>query len=597
MDRIKIFAKKYLQTESAALMCGLVFFVLIISLITKGNLIGISNYWGRHPMINAWKIYEIEKNKLNPFYYDTLLEDLGGGEFVSYWDTPLPYVISLGISKALTPIGDDRFLAAIKITEFLSFVFSYIVFYFLLRELRVSKIVSALIPTAFLAHRFNIYTLWSVNMPGIWGIILPLLIFIRIYRGKRGIINYTFLGATLGLSFLQNPYYGFFSAIILIIPFLFDFLRNLRKGQVKNILKYFAAFTMFLLLVLPTKGPDIYKIYKNKIKDPAFRNYLTKQAYAYRPWYQLLPPQNHPLANFVTPKYAKIRNYLFDKTIVDGITLWNPDANNPAYLGYSLILSLVVLLLLVQKSISSGILKKSFPFLLSLLLGSAIFGRGDMFVFGNHHIAFPWSNFQKIIPLTSLNYFAIVPIIFLFIAFGVLFNKLNFKSGTLKFLILSIILSLIIIDTSVSATPTKAGNFDPTLAQYLKKEDKRRLFLEIGLVGDSEIEPEKIAEKINIPITSDGRYFQIFHKTTIYAPFGLTWFDMYRYDQPLLDIRTISTILTDKNKDKLVESGIEEIVLFVKGVDGKGYWEKYVKKIYKSKKGVVIFRDGIIFKI
>lgn len=597
MDRIKISMKKYLQAETATLMCGLIFFILVISLITGGNLIGIGNYWGSHPTINAWKIYEIEKNKLNPFYYDTHLDDLYGGAFVSYWDTPLPYVVSLGISKALTSIGDDRFLAAIKITEFLSYVFSYIAFYLLLREIGISKIVSSLVPTAFFAHRFIIYTAWSVNMPGIWGILFPLLFFIRVYRGNKTIKNYILLGTAFALSFLQNPYYGFFSITLLAIPFVFDLAKSLIKRNFQNIGKYFATFGIFILIVLPTKGPDIYRIYKNKIQDPAYRNYLTKQAYAYRPWYQLLPPQNHFLANFITPKYARLRNYLFDNKIVDGITLWNPDANNPTYLGYSLFFSVLIMFFINRKSLPNQTFNKMLPFLLSLLLGSAIFFRGDIFVLGNHHIAFPWSNFQKLIPLTSLNYFAIAPIIFFFIALGFLVDKLKFKKNLVKLLIFVAVLSLIIADTSLKVTPTKANTFDQTLAKYLQKEGKRRLFIEIGFTGDTEKDPTKIGEFMEIPITSDGRYFQIFHKAKIYAPSGLTWFDMYRYDQPLLGVRTISTILTDKNKDKLKESGIDEIVLLVKGIDGKKYWKKYIKGIYKSKKKRVLFRDGIIFKI
>jgi len=602
---VKFKLKRRISDNHVALG-GCLLAVALVSYLTGGNLVSPTMHSGPHQTINAWKIYQIEKNKLYPFYYDVELEDLSGGQFVSYWDTPLPYFFALVFSKILTPLGDIRFLAAIKVVTLLNFVLSYLAFYFLMRLLRVSRVVAAAIPIAFLAHRFNIFHLFSVNAPGVWALILPLLLFLRILQGERRARDFAFLGFSLALSALQNPYYVFFAAVLLSVPVLFDLSFHLWRRNSSVIPKYILTLICVVVPILCIEGSDLYKIYKDRIPDPQGRNYITKQSYAYRPWFHFLPPEGHLLSDLINPHFLKLNEFLTENDYLDRITLWFPEANNLAYIGiFNLLVLFGLLASLVRRKDDRLSSPLAWPFLVSLVLGAALCFRGDIFVGGSRHIVFPWYRLQTKLPLTTLHYYALPTIFYLYVLVGFLFDSIRFRGSGLKHVLLACFIIISILDVTVVLKPTEHHRLGSDLESYLREEgDVNRLFVEIGFVGDSEIDPSSISDpgsrgeiSRKQALQRDGRYYQIFHKTRIYAPWGLTWFDLYSYAPPLLEVRNFETILTDKNQEQLEELGIDEMILIVNGIDGGEYWNVYLEPLYESNKSVRVFHDALVFQV
>ena len=83
------------RVQNLSVIFCLIFIFLVIDYTSGNRILNIFTLFHHHQEVNSWKIFEIQKNNLNPLSYDVNLPDLGGGRFVSFWDTPLPYLISI----------------------------------------------------------------------------------------------------------------------------------------------------------------------------------------------------------------------------------------------------------------------------------------------------------------------------------------------------------------------------------------------------------------------------------------------------------------------------------------------------------------------
>lgn len=572
--------KTYLQKNGLVISCLLLTF-LILHVQTNGQLLSTDTHFGNHQAYNAWKIYQIEKENLNPFFYDIKLEDLSGGRFVSYWDTPLPYSIALILARILTPLGSSRFLIAIKLTSLINLALSYLALYWLLRKLKVSQTIASAIPVAILTHRFISYTFSAINLLGIWALVLPIGQTIKLgSKGRHSWKEHAVLGLFLAGSALQNPYYALFSLIIITPPLIVKALTQFK--QWKTLLPQYLLIAICALLpVLLIKGPDLYQIYRRKIPDPEDRNYITKQAYAYRPWFHLIPPEGNPFTPYIVPHVENLNQYLIDNKILDRITVWHHESHNTAYLG---IVNLLLAAGLVGYTAFTWKkrpirLKTAIPYLLGWLAGGAICFRGDIFINSKHHIVFPWYRLQVALPLVQLRYYSLVTTIAMYSLIAILLHRAKFKHQAIKTGLLTLWLILGIIDTSAKIPVSKIAALEGEFISYLHQNpDVNRLYFE----------PE---------LRHDGRYYQIYHQTKIYAPHSLSWFDFNRYDPPLVDVRNWAAILTDAHQKELLELGVEELVLINPNNQTEWYWNMHLSKDYTSKKKVLFFDHAIVFAV
>ena len=581
---------------------GIIF--LVINYISGIERMRLDTMWNHHQAVNSWKLYEIDKNNLNPFSYDLFLPDLSGGRFVSFWDPPLPYVSGLLISKLLYFFGDSRFLASVKVMGFINLFASLIVFYLLLRELKLNKMLSLIFTFLLYTSRQMLYLGYtSLNLPGTWALILPIYSFLllkRLNSFKWSIIY----GSSLALSFLQNPYYGFFVSTLLLFPMIFSLFTKTHLLRRLTLLAF--SFVALLFVIGVTKGPDIYKIIKEKPEDPENRDYIFKQLRVYRPWYHFIAPDGHLLAGMLnTPQINLLRN-LRDQKNFDLLTLWFPDDANASYLGlFNMTLFIILSGILVIKYKSKVI--GYVPYIKGYLLGAAINSRADIFI-DSRHIVLPWYRLQVRLPFSQLRYFAIFAVILFFTALGYLFDKVIFQkklsmgSTRNRYVLISLMFCFFVI-TFYDVSYTSAGfscipTEDNKLTQYLRSENKNRIFLHFSSKCHSEGFPSvSIPESLNTIVNWDARYYQIYHKTPIFAPASLSWFDNYRYYAPLKALRTMNSVVSDVNDNKLKDLGVQEIVLYLEYSDARSYWDKYLKPEYSSTKSVKIFDQSVVFTL
>jgi len=591
------------RVQNLSVIFCLIFIFLVIDYTSGNRILNIFTLFHHHQEVNSWKIFEIQKNNLNPLSYDVNLPDLGGGRFVSFWDTPLPYLISIAFSKALFFLGDLRFLAAIKVTTAFNYFLSIVSFYALLRVINIKRLLALVFTFLLFSHRQNmIYVGFaSINMPGIWAISIPIYAYflIRKYDDLR---SYSLLGISLALSYMQNPYYGYFTAVFLVIPATFHLLS-------KMILKIFPrlllSFLLFLVLVITVKGPDIYKIIRTHPEDPESRNYVLRQVRVYRPWYHFVTPSGHFLENILNKPYLNLNHYLIDVKKVDSLLLWFPDYFNQSYLGLFnmlVIIFLLVYLLLVRKLNYKYVV----VFSLAYLLGTAVSFRADVF-FGSKHVVFPWYRLQMALPFTSLNNYSVLVVLVFYVFLAYLVNKFSSiimvnrysKSKLVYLALLIIFIGVSYYDTSYAKYSASCNpNSDVRLNKYLSSSSKQRLFIQLPGKCDAEFDPTDLNEgRLNQVIGRDARYYQIFHRSPIYATNGLTWFDNYRYDPPLTNLRTLESVLTDNNDAKLRLEGVQEIVLYTEFMDANTYWNSFLKPLFHGSKQVHIFNESIVFTL
>lgn len=397
--------------------------LIIGNYFTGGDLLSPVSYSGPHQPINAWKIYEIQKNNLNPLQYDVQLQDLNGGRFVSYWDTPLPYLVSIVFSRALFFLGDSRFLVAIKLATLLNYILSYLSIYILLRYLGIRRCISLAASSIFLLIKASLMTLIALNTSGLWALSLPIFMFLKLRR-EGGIRNSFYLGISFGLSYLQNPYYGFFVTVFLSMPLLVYLFSKIFKRSFSSLGSFMVIILTVLVLITSAKGSDIYKVKKDNVQDPEERNYILKQVRVYRPWYHLNPPSGHIFENLINPPLHNFINFLKNKGYVDYLTLWFPDANNPYYLGLFNLLLFVSLLILSLKFSVTRSFSRYLPFIFTLIIGMVIFSRADAFILGKHY-AFPWLRLQNALPFTSLHYYSYLVILVFYIVLALMLEKLT----------------------------------------------------------------------------------------------------------------------------------------------------------------------------
>ncbi len=593
---------KILQVlEHKELLIGLIISVAIGAYLTHGNLIDPFSYAGPHQTINAWKIYQIEKNNLNPLHYDVALEDLGGGKFVSYWDTPLPYLVSLAFSKALTPFGNDRFLMAIKLTTLLSFCLGFLSLFYLAREVGINKWLSSSFALLTSVHQTVLYRAIFLHLGGVWSLAFPILMFAR-YVKKPKLSRSFFLGLSLALSFLQTPYDAYFSSVFIFLPLLWYWLKDLRARKVtKAVVHPLVMAAALLIPLLLIKGPDVAAIYGDNLADPAGKDYVERQVRVYRPWFQLVVPGGHPLEKIVNHPLFDLNQSLVKKGFLDYLTLWRlGDTNNQAYIGFvALLVFLVALLSAIRKHIFVPLLKKYWIYILSLGVGMMINFRADIFVFEKHFVM-PWYRLQILIPLTSLYRYSVLVIMLFYLAIFWLWKKVinrGLRRGEKVVAALLAILALgdVSRTTAISCKP----KIDQDLARYLNSEPhKRRVFFQISDICDSNIDPYKLTDAaLDIEFGLDGRYYQIFYQTPIFAPDSTAWLDWYAYHEERGEIRVLSSILTDDSEDELKSRGIGEIVLLTEFGDARKYWDVHLSHYYKSRKEVEIFKNSIVFKL
>ncbi|MCL5004205.1 MAG: hypothetical protein M1352_02955 [Patescibacteria group bacterium] len=571
--------------------------------LSGGKLLGLFDAFHHHQEINSWKIYEIEKNHLNPFSYDLALPDLSGGRFVSFWDPPLSYVLALILSKCLFFLNDARFLAAVKLTSVVNLGLSIVSFYLLLICLGVRRLLASIFTFMTFTHgEFLIGLSYvSLNLPGLWALVVPILIFLKLKHHPGPGVFFIF-GLSLALSFLQNPYYGFFVAAFLCLPVL-QFIFS-KKDRRKILAGLMVSLATIMVLMAITKGPDIYKIVKNHYTDPEFRDYSERQVRIYRPWYHFLAPGGHPLETLINGGPRNLMTWLSNKGIVDYLTLWPPDATNHSYLGILnlaafLVLSSAFLFFYKQKKPDFKIYAAGYVF------GALLCFRADLYLF-SRHIIFPWYFLQKVLPFTSLHYFSGLAVLLFFAAFAWLteavvfrvIDKRSQKTKLVSFFLMILFLTVSFADTSFavqgpSCTPVE----DKALSVYLKDNPKERIFLQLPGRCDAEVaDPRNLdGGLINQPLDWDARFYQIFYKAPIFAPQSLTWFDSYRYDPPLKNLRTLKSVLTDENKTALKSLGVQEIVLYLDYTDVQEYWNDFLKPRYRSAKAYRIFNQAIVF--
>ena len=589
----------------------LILFFLVIILLAANYFSGdkflsLNSLFHHHQEINAWKIYVIEKNNLNPFSYDIKLPDLEGGRFISFFDTPLPYVVGLVLSKLLFFLGDWRFLAAVKLTTTLNYFISIAFFYLLLREIKVDRVVALLFTLLLFTHRQNVIGVGpaSMNMPGLWALIIPIYAFLILKKSSK-LINSVIFGSSLALSYLQNPYYGFFVSVFLVIPVLL-YLLSLPFQRKRLALLTLSVFA-FLLVIIPLKGWDIYVNLKTRPEDPESRNYILRQVRTYRPWYHFITPGGHPLSEFINTPQLNFIHFLIDKVKVDPLLLWFPDASNQSYFGSINILFFVMLCLVYLVKRPRGFLRLA-TFIFSYLIGTAVSSRSDAF-FGSTHVVFPWYRLQVSLPLTSLHYYSIFAVFLFYTGLAYMFYELIYLKvigirrqvvKIFSFFILTLLFLFSWYDTSYEGRSTPCfPKEDTQLTNYLKENAaKKRLFLQLPFNCDRQFDPRKISSQdLDQELSWDGRFYQIFNKAPIYAKESLNWLDNYRYDSPLKDVRNLNTVLTDANDKKLKEIGIQEVVLYTEFSDASEYWNTFLKPRYQSSKQYKVFGQSVVFSL
>lgn len=591
--------------EYKELLTGLLVCVAIGSYFTQGNLVDLFSYTGPHQPINAWKIYQIEKNNLNPLHYDVELEDLSGGKLVSYWDTPLPYLVSLVFSKILTPFGNDRFLMAVKLTTLLNFCLGFVVLYFLAREVGVNKWFSSSFALLTSVHQTVLYRTIFLHLSGVWSLAFPILMFLR-YVKKPELSGSFFLGLALALSFLQTPYDGYFSATFIFLPLLWRWFKELRSVEVMTAVAHPLVMAAALLVpILLIKGLDVAAIYRDKIANPEGKDYSERQVRVYRPWFHLVVPAGHPLEKLVDYPLFDLNQSLVEKGVLDYLTLWRlGDTNNQAYIGVvALLVCLAVLTLAIRKCGFASLFKKYWIYVLSLVVGMMINFRADLFVFGKH-LVMPWYRLQTLVPLTSLHRYSTLVIVLFYLAIFLLLKKVvNRRLRRWEKIVAMLVVILALGDVTKITTSSCRPVVDQELTRYLNGEpDARRAFFQIPDVCDGGIEPEKLIDELanknlDTYFGRDGRYYQVFHQTPFFAPNSIAWLDLYAYHGEGKEIRALSSILTDDNEEEIKAKGIGEIVLLTEFGDARRYWDTYLSSHYRSRKEVEIFKNSIVFKL
>lgn len=574
-------------------LAGFLLSVSIVSYFTSSNLINPFSYSSKHQAINAWKIYEIDKNHLNPLHYDLELPDLAGGRFISYWDPPFPYIFAFLLSKTLFSFGEDRYIVAVKSLTFINFLLTFTLFYLTLRLLGVGRLLSSFTPVLLQSHKAVLDSLLSLNMPGIWALILPIYAFLNL-RKNQNLKSHAFLGLSLSVAALQNPYYGAFSAVFLTLPFFLALLKTSRSSLKKGAFSFLAFGALLIIPIILLKGYDFYLIRTRRLEDPQKRNYITMQAQSYRFWHHFMPRSGSVFEGYINPPIKKLLGWA--SGYVDELTIWRPDSNNPAYLGIANIAIFSFLFLLLIRRIGFfSFIRSISAYLLSFILGALIFFRGDMFLFGNHHIVFPWYRLQAVSPLTTPGYYANLAILLFFLSIAVLLASVRSKAIVIGCLVLMFVF---LPDIAGGRSGTCSPFKDIELHNYLNSAEKRRVFIYLARGCDTEIDPWSLSNAgyYDKPLSRDGRFYQIYYKTPIYAKGSLSWFDNYQYDESTLKYRTLESILTDENDDFFRKEGVEEIVFLVDGIRGKDYWE-YFDDYYRRKTLPKLFETAAVLSL
>lgn len=591
----KYFSKFIFSNHSLVwFLLGLVLAIVVVSHYTSFNLINPLSYTGPHQSINAWKLYEIDKNGLNPIHYDLNLPDLAGGRFVSYWDPPLPYFTAYLFSKGLFFLGPDRYLISIKLLTFINFTLSYALFFLVLRILGVRRALAALIPVLFLSQKISLDSLNSVNMSGLWALLLPIYLTFRCRRNPN-VKNFSLVGLSLSVATLQNPYYGAFSGIFISLPLLLCLVKLFRFSLGKGVFSLIVFSLLLFLPIVAVKGPDLIAIQTQHLEDPQNRNYITMQAQSYRFWHHLLPRSGSIFVDYVTPPAHAFLSWLGN--YVDDLTIWRNDANNPSYLGIVNIVILVGLLcFFVIKIGVIKFIKKFWIYILPFLMGALIFSRGDIFLFKTHHIVFPWYRLQAISPLKTPGYYTNLAVLVFFILLAYFLNKVGKRSVVF---ILLVVLFLFIPDAAGDIAGSCRPSYNRDLTSYLSSTPGRnRVFIYLADGCDTEINPWFI-DKLGYysqPINRDGRYYQIYYQSPIYASNSLSWFDNYEYSQTDRDYRTLNSLLTNDNDPYFKSHQIDEIIYIVDGIEGRGYWD-YFKNYYQRKNEIKYFNTSAVIYI
>jgi hypothetical protein len=316
-------------------------------------------------------------------------------------------------------------------------------------------------------------------------------------------------------------------------------------------------------------------------------------------------PAGHPLEKIIDYPLFDFNQLLVERGVLDYLTLWRlGDTNNHAYIGIvAPLVFLVMLILMVRKRIFVSILKKYWIYILSLVVGMMINFRADLFVMGKH-LVMPWYRLQTLLPLTSLHRYSVLVIMLFYLTIFWLVNKnVVRKLCGREVAIALFFVVLALADTSRTAGSSCTPRVDGGLIDYLvKAPGTRRIFFQISDICDSNIDPYKLADKfVNENLDTyfgfDGRYYQIFHQTPIFAPDSMAWLDLYVYHGGGEEIRVLSSILTDDSEEEMRARGIVEIVLLTEFGDARKYWNTYLSPFYSSRKEVEIFENSIVFKI
>lgn len=247
-------------------------------------------------------------------------EILGPLEFQNNFPDFIPIlsILGMGLTKIFGYIGGHNF--GIFISFPLTAFFTFIVF----QKLTKSILISFLLGTIFgftpfsVMHAFNGHPFLAFNL------LIPiffLFMYLRVFSNNKRLINTLFISITLLLMTFTNPYYAFFTSLIIFYFFIYECI-----SLDKNKYKYKSVFTDYSLIILipvfifiVINYSFIYDVFfldtslgEDKVLNRSFSDMMI---FSSRPWQFFIPSiDNYFFGDFFTLFSRKL---LFGSNVVE----------------------------------------------------------------------------------------------------------------------------------------------------------------------------------------------------------------------------------------------------------------------------------------
>ena len=571
----------------APYLLGFLVFVFWVNYITSDTFNPFNDkYYAIHKPIDAWKIYQLNKQHIIPvpYHFDLKIEDLEGGQFYSYPDPPLSYIAGYILSWTIPAQAAGKYFFIVKLLAFINYSASFVLLIVLLRKLKIDHTVAYFISmTVFSSFRFWEY-LSYLHLSGIWVLILPLIAYLN-FKESPSRKNSLALGISLFIGLSQDIYFGVGVALFVLLPVVLVLLSVTRMSIRKGIILASVILLTFMVPFILLKGQDVYSVFNTGFQDPTARSPGYRSIMAYRPWYHFIPTPDSKIFGFL---YDTVRSLIYNLPFLDKTTLLSPVSEITEYISY-LLIALTLFLAVVKRQYLTGLGKWALAFTVLIF----VYMKPDFWLNGRHFVL-PSNRIQNALGLITTLRIANFTILLFFIALAFLISKIHNKKLAVAVSIFVFMIGFLEHSrpTSTPCTTSLDGNF----INYIKTSGPiKRISFELPkcLANMTDI----LANGLDDPNLLDGRYYQIYHHEPIYAPDSVSWLDFYRYIPPLSKIRNLSGVFSGSNIAVLDRLNIKEIDVLVQGYNAADFYSDYLNALDKTGWEKVFFKDAIVFKL